>query len=86
MHKDIQASCSASCSNVLHIIEFLLITPFTNAKLERIFSRLNRVKTDYCNRLGQEQLKHLLRIGEVLEIEEFDANVFMGFWYNGKVR
>ena len=83
MHKDIQASCS----NVLHIIEFLLITPFTSAKLERIFSRLNHIKTDYCNRLGQEQLEHLLRIGEEgLEIEEFDANVFMDFWYNGKVQ
>ena len=83
MHKDIQASCS----NVLHIIEFLLITPFTNAKLERIFSQLNRIKTDYCNHLGQEQLEHLLQIDEEgLEIEEFDANVFMGFWYDGKVQ
>ena len=39
----------ASCSNVLHIIELLLIIPFTNAKLERIFSRMNRVKTDSQN-------------------------------------
>ena len=46
----------ASCSNALHIIELLLITSFTNPKLERMFSRLSRVKTDYRNRLGQEQL------------------------------
>ena len=81
-NKDVQASCS----NVLHIIELLLITPFTNAKLERMFSRLNRVKTDYRNRLVQERLEHLLRIGEEgPEIEEFDADIFIGFWYEGKV-
>ena len=81
-NKDIQVSCS----NVLHIIELLLITPFTDAKLERMFSQLNHIKTDYCNRLGQEQFEHLLRIGEEgLKMEEFDANVFMGFWYDGKV-
>ena len=42
---------------------------------------------NYRNRLGQERLKHLLRIGEEgPEIEEFDADVFMGFWYDWKVR
>ena len=40
------------CSNILHIIEILLITMFTNTKLERMFSRMNRVKTDYRNRLA----------------------------------
>ena len=51
-----------------------------------MFSRLNRVKTDYRNRLGQERLWHLLRIGkEGPEIEGFAADVFMGFWYDGKV-
>ena len=34
------------CPSVLHIIELLLITPFTNAKLERLFSRMGRVKND----------------------------------------
>ena len=55
-NKDVQPSCS----NVLHIIELLLITPVTNAKLERMFSQLNHVKTDCRNRLGQERLEHLL--------------------------
>ena len=49
-----------------------------------MFSRLSRIKTDYHSRLGQEQLEHLLRIGEEgPKIEEFD-DVFMGFWYDGK--
>ena len=83
MNKDVQASCS----NVLHIIELPFITLFNNAKLERMFGWLNRVKTDYHDHLGQEQLEHLLRIGEEEpQIEEFDADVFMGFWHNGKVQ
>ena len=83
MNKDVQASCS----NVLHIIELPFITLFNNAKLERMFGRLNCVKTDYHDHLGQEQLEHLLRIGEEEpQIEEFDADVFMGFWHNGKVQ
>ena len=46
-----------------------------------MFSRLNRVKTDYRNCLGQERLEHLLQIGgEGPKIEEFDADAFMGFW------
>ena len=33
-NKDIMSGCS----NILHIIEFLLITPFSNAKLKRMLS------------------------------------------------
>ena len=33
------------CKNALHVVEILLITPFTNAKLEHVFSRMNRSKT-----------------------------------------
>ena len=33
------------CDNILHFIEILLITPFSNGKLKRIFSRMFRVKT-----------------------------------------
>ena len=32
--------------NILHIFEILLIVPFTNAEVERISSKMNRVKTD----------------------------------------
>ena len=50
----------SSCSNALHIIRLLLITPFSNAKLERMFSRINQEKTDFQNRLGQKRLETLL--------------------------
>ena len=42
------------CKNVLHIFEILLITPFSNAKLERMFSRMLHVKIDWRNRLSRD--------------------------------
>ena len=41
------------CKNVLHIFEILLITPFPNARLERMFSRMLRIKNDWRNRLSR---------------------------------
>ena len=40
------------CDNLLHLIEILLITPFSNGKLERMFSRMLRLKNDWRNKLG----------------------------------
>ena len=42
----------------------LLITPFSNRKLERMFSRMLRVKNDSQNKLGCDRLEALLRISE----------------------
>ena len=42
----------------------MLIVPFTNAKVERLFSRMNRVKTDIRNRLSHQRLDVCLRVGE----------------------
>ena len=61
-----------SYQNVLHIIELLPITPTTNAKLERNFSRMNCVKTDWCNHLSRERLENNLQIGEGVSIKDFD--------------
>ena len=51
------------CSNILHI-EILVCTPFSNAKLERMFSRMAQVKTDYRNRLGRTLQDTCLRVSE----------------------
>ena len=76
-----------SCANVLHLIELLLITPFTNAKLERVFSRMNRIKTDSRNRLGQERLEIQLRVGEEgVDITLFNPDPYIQKWYSEKVR
>ena len=41
-----------------------LLCSFTNAKLERVFSRMNRVKTDRPSSLTRDRLNVLLRICE----------------------
>ena len=75
------------CPNVLMIFELLMVVPFTNAKVERMFSRMARVKTDWRNRLGRDRLDALLRIGEDgPEMTNFDPSNAMTLWYNDKVR
>ena len=74
------------CENVLHVIEILLIIPFTNAKVERLFSRMNRVKTIERNRLGRDRLDLYLRVGEEgPDIEEFDPDIIIDLWFSEKV-
>ena len=34
----------SDCKNVMHLFEILLVVPFTNAIVERLFSRMNRVE------------------------------------------
>ena len=55
-----------------------LICPFTNVKLERVFSRMNPVKTDRRSSLSRDRLDVLLRISkDGPSLEEFnpDANI-----------
>ena len=40
-------SVKQDCKNILLVFEILFVTPFTNAKVERGFSRMARVKTDF---------------------------------------
>lgn len=42
----------------------MLIVPFMNAQVERLFSRMNKVKDDLRNRLSCNCLDVSLRIGE----------------------
>ena len=75
------------CRNALDIFELLLICPFSNAKLERMFSRMNRVKSDWRNNLSRERLDILLRIGEDgPSLDEFNPDPFIDSWFNEKVR
>ena len=75
------------CKNVLHVIELLLTTPFTNAKLEHVFSCMNQIKTESCNRLEQERLDTQIHIGEEgMNIIEFNPDPHIKKWYANKVR
>ena len=69
------------CRNVLHFIEWLLITPFTNAKLEHVFSHMNQIKTKWRNRLGKERLDTQIRVGEEgVNIIEFNPDPYIKKW------
>ena len=75
------------CDNIFHLNEILLITPFSNGKLERMFSRMLRVKNDWRNKLGCDQLEALLRISEEgPSIENFNPDIAIESWYDEKVR
>ena len=74
------------CKNELHAVEVLLITPFTNAKLERVFSRMNQRKTDFRNCLWQERLDTQMRVGkEGVRIVELNPNPYIQKWCEDKV-
>ena len=75
------------CRNVLDIFELFLICPFTNAKLERMFSRMNRVKNDWCSSLSRDRLDVLLYISkDGPSFEEFNPHASIDCWYTDKVR
>ena len=73
--------------NVLHLSEILFVMPFTNAKLERMFSRMLRVKSDWCNQLTRDHLGSLLRINEEGEsLKIFNPEPAINLWFNDIVR
>ena len=74
------------CKNVLHIFKILLVTPFSNATLERMFSRMLRVKNDWRNRLSRDQLSATLMICEEgPDLEKFNPDVAISEWCDAKV-
>ena len=76
-----------SCKNILHIVALLLITPTTNAKLEQMLSQMNRIKTDWQNRLSREHLECNLCIGEEGPTsKDFNPEASISKWYSQKVR
>ena len=81
------ATIIKECRNVLDIFELFLICPFTNAKLERMFSRMNRVKTDWRSSLSRDRLDVLLRVSEDgPSLEEFNPDASIDCWFTDKVR
>ena len=60
--------------------------PVSTAKVERLFSRLKRVKDTTRTLLKQERLENLLRIGEEgPPVKEFDALPAVKSWSQDKV-
>ena len=75
----------SDCKNVMHLFEILLAVPFTNAIVERLFSCMNRVKTDFRNRLRRSRLDTCLPVGEDhTSIEDFNPDRVIECWWNEK--
>ena len=75
------------CRNVLDVFELFLICPFTNAKLEHMFSYMNRIKNDWCSSLSRDWLDVLLRISkDGPSLEEFNPDGSIDCWYTDRVR
>ena len=67
----------------MYEFKILLITPFTNAKVERMFSRMARIKTNWRNCLGRDPLDSLLRLYEEGQsYEKFDPTPTIEHWFN----
>ena len=80
-------SIKQECKNILHVFEIMLIVPFTNAKVERLFSRMNCVKTDICNRLSHRKLDVCLRVGEEgPDVADFGPDPVIDKWFAVKTR
>ena len=66
---------------VLLSVELLLSIPISNAKVERMFSLMNRVKTDSQAALSEHTLNNLVRIRmEGPPLEEFDPTPAIQLW------
>ena len=72
-------------SNILNIIELLLITPISNAVVERMFSTKGRMKSQLRNRMSWDRLDSLLRISkDGLSVKEYNSTVAIDWWYGQK--
>ena len=72
------------------LIELCWCAPFSNATLERFFSQMNVLKTDWRNRLSAENLSHLLRIKvegpNFAEFRKDFCEAAVNSWYKDKPR
>ena len=72
---------------VLLVIELLFCIPISNAKVERLFSLIKRMKTDGRSSLGNDRLNSLLKIQcEGVPLKQFEASSAVELWANAKVR
>ena len=75
------------CQNIMHIFEILMIVPFTNIVVERLFSWMNRVKTDLRNRLSRSRLDMCLHVREEgPSIKDFVPYLVIDRWWTERER
>ena len=81
------SSRRAQWSMVLILVELLFCIPISNAKVERLFSLMNRVKTDCRASLGESSLNHLIRIRmEGPAFQDYDSTPAIQSWLSSAAR
>ena len=84
--KIFMAPRSKGWSNIHVMIRLLFTVPVSNAKLERMFSKLKLVKINFCCSLGIKRLQNILRIMEEGgSWETFDPMSGIKKWSTDKV-
>lgn len=64
-----------------------MITPYSNAKLERMLSVMTPVKTDLQNWMRRDRLEASFRISEEeVPIAKYCLNAAINLWFDIKVR
>ena len=78
---------SSKFSNILNVIELLLITPVSNAIVERMFSTMARIKPKLCNRISRGKSGSLLRISkEGPQVKDYNPTAAIDHWCGQKKR
>jgi len=78
---------SESLKNLMHLLKIYYVIPLSSCEPERIFSAMNRIKTDLRNPLETETLDNFLMIsrnGE--EINNFNYELAFDSWKKEKKR
>ena len=85
--KIFSAPRSEEWKDALIVIELLFTIPVSNAKLERMFSKLKRVKTNFRCSLSLQRLENILRIMEEGPAwEDYDPLPAIELWHSDKQR
>ena len=71
----------AEWEEILTLIRLLFTIPISNAKLERLFSKLKRIKINLRCSLGNVRVENLLR-----SLEEYDVTPAIELWASSKSR
>ena len=85
-HKLFDSSKSREWKSALLLLKLLFTLPVSNAKVERLFSLMNRIKTDTTNSLLKDRLSSLLHLClEEPSLKDFDPKTSMTLWNDAVV-
>ena len=83
MWEEVFAAEEEGHKNILLLLTVLLVLPMSTAVVERGFSAMKRIKSDWRSRLSPEQLSKLMFISIQGPLsEEYDPTIAIKSWWN----